>query len=72
MNFGQNALTWLQGQLIPVMLIIVIIGALTLAFKRKFTALIGFLIFMGITGAIVASPNTVVELGTKLWNVVFA
>lgn len=72
MNFGQNALTWLQGQLIPVMLIIVIIGALTLAFKRQFTALIGFLIFMGITGAIVASPNTVVELGKNLWNVVFA
>jgi len=72
MDFGQNLLTWLQGQLIPVLLIIIIIGALTMALKRNFTALIGFLVFMGIVSAIVAAPKGLMELGKKLWQVVFS
>lgn len=72
MNFGQNTLTWLQGQLIPVFLIIILIGVIVLAMKRNFTALIGFLIFMGVCGAIVSTPTFVVNLGKKLWSVVFA
>lgn len=72
MNFGQNLLTWLQGQLVPIFLIIVIFGALMLAVKRQFTALIGFLIFMGITGAIVSAPTILVNLGKKLFDTVFS
>ena len=72
MDFGENLLVWLQGQLVPVLLIIIIVGALTMALKRNFTALIGFLIFMGIVSAIVAAPKGLMELGKKLWNVVFA
>jgi hypothetical protein len=72
MNFGTNILTWLQGQLGPILLVIIIIGALMMGLKRQFTALIGFMVFMGLIGAIVYAPQGVVDLGKKLWNVVFA
>lgn len=72
MNFGENALNWLQGQAVPVLFLVIIAGALFLSFRRQFTALIGFLVFMGIIGAIVASPESVMNLGTKLWNTLFS
>lgn len=72
MNFAQNAFTWLQGQVSFILLIVIIIGAIVLAMKRQFTVLIGFVIFMGLIGAIVAAPQGLVDLGKKLWAVIFA
>lgn len=72
MNFGENILNWLQGQLGPILLVVIIVGALMMGFKRQFTALIGFVVFMGILGVIVYTPQAVVDIGIKLFNVVFA
>lgn len=72
MNFGENILNWLQGQLGPILLVVIIVGALMMGFKRQFTALIGFVVFMGILGVIVYTPQSVVDIGIKLFNVVFA
>lgn len=71
MQPGQNLLNWAQGEIMAVFLLIVIVGAVLLAWKRQTTALFGFVIIMSILGAIVAKPDIFIGVGTKIWNIIF-
>lgn len=70
MEFGTNIFGSLQDQIFYLILTVIIIGALVMAWKRQFTQLIGFVIFMGLIGLIVKQPEFIVNLGEKIWTTV--
>ncbi|AIE61707.1 hypothetical protein [Bacillus methanolicus] len=71
MNFGENIQNWFSTQIGA--LFMVIIGAVAIYFliKREFSRFVGFAIFSMIVGVFVFTPDSVKNLGTKLWQTVF-
>jgi hypothetical protein len=71
MNFGENIQHWFATQIGA--LFMVIIGAVSIYFlvKREFSRFVGFAIFAMIVGVFVFTPESVKDLGAKLWATVF-
>ena len=71
MNFGENIQNWFSVQIGA--LFLVIIGAVAIYFliKREFSRFVGFAVFAMIVGVFVFTPDSVKDLGTKLWSTRF-
>lgn len=71
MNFGENIQEWFSAQIGA--LFLVIIGAVAIYFlvKREFSRFVGFAIFAMVVGVFVFTPDSVKNLGSKLWETVF-
>ncbi|HER2025535.1 hypothetical protein LCL90_22900 [Bacillus infantis] len=71
MNFGENIQEWFSAQIGA--LFLVIIGAVAIYFlvKREFSRFVGFALFAMVVGVFVFTPDSVKDLGSKLWETVF-
>ena len=71
MNFGENIQEWFSTQIGA--LFLVIIGAVAIYFlvKREFSKFVGFALFAMVVGVFVFTPDSVKDLGSKLWETVF-
>ncbi|MCA1041999.1 hypothetical protein LCM00_21095 [Bacillus infantis] len=71
MNFGENIQEWFSTQIGA--LFLVIIGAVAIYFlvKREFSKFVGFAVFAMVVGVFVFTPDSVKDLGSKLWETVF-
>ena len=71
MNFGENIQAWFSTQIGA--LFLVIIGAVAIYFlvKREFSRFVGFAFFAMLVGVFVFNPDSVKNLGTRLWSTIF-
>ncbi|OXT15222.1 hypothetical protein B9K06_22185 [Bacillus sp. OG2] len=71
MNFGENIQEWFSTQIGA--LFLVIIGAVAIYFlvKREFSKFVGFAVFAMVVAVFVFTPDSVKDLGSKLWETVF-
>lgn len=71
MNFGENIQAWFSTQIGA--LFMVIIGAVAIYFlvRREFSRFVGFALFAMIVGVFVFAPDSVQNLGSRLWATVF-
>ena len=44
MGIGQNLLTWIQGELIPILSVVLMVTAIVFLAKRETTKFVGFLV----------------------------